>query len=712
MAGTKKRIIALLTGTTALAAIAVSTASAQVALLDAITIIATRTQEYAIDTLAPVSTIRQDQIQLINPTRTFDLFFGVPGVTFQERGDDPASAINIRGLQDFGRVAVLIDGARQNHQRTGHNADGLFYLDPEVIGGVDIVRGPTSNIYGSGAIGGVVSFRTKDVEDILSPGQRWGGVSRIEGGNRGQFLTSHFFAARPQENVDILFGGTFRGRDNYRDGNDTVWRFTENDATTGILKLTTRPAEGHQVKFSALQSDFNFFNGQPVAASSTIYDGRVQNSIVSIRWTYARPDDNVLNFDINTYYTRTDAFFVKIAGTPPNTTSGAIGDSRYFTIDTFGIDANNTSRFQTGALRHAFTYGVDAFQDQVSVGQTVGTASLFTPNGERVVSGAFLQLKTNYSSWLEIISAVRYDNYQLSSSVYESSGDRLSPKITLGVTPVTGFQPYVTYAEGYRAPAVTETLISGTHPAPASFVFLANPSLRPEVGKNKEIGFNLKYDNIARTGDSFRGKFNIFRNDVDDFIELVGLANGQTGAGGFTCASVFGCQQYQNITQAQIEGVEFETKYDTGLWYLAVSGQHLRGRNAITNLPLLKIPPDQIATTFGVRLRDGRLHMAVRWAAVDSKDRNEIPPLAGTPTLPPVGSYQLVNLYLNYALTSMATASFSVENLLNEQYARYGDTYPGAGQVNTAFPAQGIVFRAGLTVKFGDGVPMIPVAMN
>jgi hemoglobin/transferrin/lactoferrin receptor protein len=712
MTGTTKRIIALLTGTTALIASAMAfSASAQVTLLDAITIIATRTEEYAIDTLAPVSTVRRDQIELTNPTRTSDLFFGMPGVSFQERGDDPATAINIRGLQDFGRVVVLVDGARQNHQRTGHNADGLFYLDPELVGGVDVVRGPTSNIYGSGAIGGVVSFRTKDVEDVLSPGQRWGVLSRVEGGNRGQFLTSHFFAARPQDNVDILFGGTFRSRDNYKDGNGTVWPFTENNAASGLFKLTTRPAEGHQVKFNALQSNFDFFNGQPVAASSTIYDGRVANSIASVRWTYARPDDNLLNFDLSAYYTRTDANFVKIFGTPPNATSGAIGDSRYFTIDTVGFDANNTSRFQTGALRHAFTYGVDAFLDQVSVGQTVGTASLFTPNGERTVSGGFLQLKTNYSSWLEIISALRYDNYSLTNGAFESSGDRLSPKLTVGVTPVTGIQPYVTYAEGYRAPAVTETLVSGTHPAPAPFQFLPNPALRPEVGKNKEIGINLKYDSIFRTGDAFRGKVNAFRNDVDDFIELVGLVNGQVGEGGFTCTvAIFGCQQYQNITQAKIDGVEFETRYDTGLWYIAVSGQHLRGRRALSDIPLLKIAPDQIATTVGVRLRDGRLHLAVRWAAVDSKDRNEIPPVTGTPSYPPVGSYNLVNLYVNYALSRTATASFSVENLLNEQYARYGDTYPGAGQVNTAFPSPGVVVRAGLTVKFGDNVPMIPIA--
>ena len=107
----------------------------------------------------------------------------------------------------------------------------------------------------------------------------------------------------------------------------------------------------------------------------------------------------------------------------------------------------------------------------------------------------------------------------------------------LGVTPVAGFTPYVSYAEGYRAPSITETLIAGEHatgggpplfPCPSGnvglFCFLPNPALRPEVGKNKEAGLNLKDDGIFSAGDSFRGKFNVFRNDVDGYIDLVASA--------------------------------------------------------------------------------------------------------------------------------------------------------------------------------------------
>jgi len=74
-----------------------------------------------------------------------------------------------------------------------------------------------------------------------------------------------------------------------------------------------------------------------------------------------------------------------------------------------------------------------------------------------------VQLKNNYSTWLEIVSAIRYDRYDLDSANVSAGGDRFSPKITVGVTPVAGFTPYVSYAEGYRAPSITETLIAGEH---------------------------------------------------------------------------------------------------------------------------------------------------------------------------------------------------------------------------------------------------------
>jgi hemoglobin/transferrin/lactoferrin receptor protein len=706
--------------------------TATVQTLDTITVAATKTKERAIDSLAPVSSISLDQIQGLQPNRLSGIFYAVPGVSFQERGDDPATVINVRGLQDFGRVAVVVDGARQNYQRTGHNANGSFFLDPELIGGVDVVRGPTANIYGSGAIGGLVSFRTKDINDVLRPGERWGvDLSGTYGSNNNRGLGSVFGGVRATPDVDIFGGAVYRTQGNYKDGNGTEIGNTNNQVEAGLLKLTVRPALGHEVKFGATFQDYQYTIGQmntgPVATAaqralyqgSSVYSSDAKNYTGTVSWNYSLPSDNLFDSHVSVYGNRTDNDQTKTyhystggaaycgAGNFGNNISGCVGDKRSYTLDTFGIDANNTTRFNVGDWRNAVTYGFDAFQDDVITTDSRGNSNITTPSGIRTVSGGFIQLKQNYGTWFEAVSAIRYDRYNLQSGATNTGGDRFSPKITLGVTPVAGFQPYVSYAEGYRAPSITETVISGAHATgggPAFFVcpdgtsglfcFLPNPNLRPEVGKNKEVGFNLKYDNIFSASDSFRGKINLFRNDVSDYIDLVASTPVPTGFGSF---SQF--YQYQNIANARIQGFEAETMYDAGNWFVGVAGHYIQGKNVQTNIGLATITPRKVVTTGGVRLLDRTLILSAQWASYGAN--NDVP----TGYVPSTG-YELVNLYMTYAATKDIVFSASIDNLLNQYYRPYaipGSSTDGTTQNDVLWTSAGAgrVYKAGLKIHFG-----------
>lgn len=718
------------------ASAAVRDARAQVVVgvqaLDTITAAATKTKERAIDALAPVSSISLDQIQGLQPNRLSGIFYAVPGVSFQERGDDPATVINVRGLQDFGRVAVVVDGARQNYQRTGHNANGSFFLDPELIGGVDVVRGPTANIYGSGAIGGLVSFRTKDINDVLRPGERWGvDLSGSYGSNNNRGLGSVFAGVRATPDVDIFGGAVYRTQGNYKDGNGTEIGNTGNQVEAGLLKLTVRPALGHEVKFGAILQDYQYDVGQlnrgPVATAaqralyqgSSVYASDAKNYTGTLTWNYSLPSDNLFDSHVSVYGNRTDNDQTKTyhystagaaycgAGNVGNNISGCVGDKRGYVLNTVGFDANNTTRFNVGDWRNAVTYGVDAFQDDVITTDSRGNSNITTPSGIRTVSGGFIQLKQNYGTWFEAVSAIRYDRYDLESGKTNSSGDRFSPKITLGVRPVAGFQPYVSYAEGYRAPSITETVISGAHATgggPAFFVcpdgtsglfcFLPNPNLRPEVGKNKEVGFNLKYDNIFSASDSFRGKINLFRNDVSDYIDLVASTPVPTGFGSF---SQF--YQYQNIANARIQGFEAETMYDAGDWFIGVAGHYIQGKNVQTNIGLATITPRKVVTTGGVRLLDRTLILSAQWASYGAN--KDVP----TGYVPSTG-YELVNLYMTYAATKDVVFSASIDNLLNQYYRPYaipGSSTDGTTQNDVLWTSAGAgrVYKAGMKIHFG-----------
>ena len=709
-------------------------AAAPVQSLDTITVAASKTEERAIDALAPVSVVTLEQIQGLQPNRLSGILYQIPGVSVQERGDDPATVINIRGLQDFGRVAVVVDGARQNYQRSGHNANGSFFLDPELVGGVDVVRGPTANIYGSGAIGGVVSFRTKDINDVVRPGERWGVDMTGSGGtNSARGLGSIFGGVRADPNVDVFGGAVYRTQGNYKDGNGTEIGNTGNEIAAGLMKVTVRPADGHEIKLGGIFQDYQYNIGQPnrgpVATAaqralfqgSSVYASDAKNYTGTLTWKYNKPSDNLWDWNLSLYGNRTDNDQTKtahISTTPSaycggrfgNNVSGCVGDKRGYVLDTLGIDVYNTTRFNVGDWRNAVTFGVDAFQDDVRTSDSRGNSNITTPSGLRTVSGGFAQLKQNYSTWFEAVSAIRYDRYELHSPTVATGGggDRFSPKITIGVTPVAGFTPYVSYAEGYRAPAITETLISGAHATgggPAFFncpggtvglfCFLPNANLRPEVGKNKEIGLNLKYDGIFAANDSFRGKFNVFRNDVDGYIDLV--ASRPVPVPPFGSFSQF--YQYQNIAQARIEGVEAETMYDAGLWYVGVAGHLIRGKNVATNIGLATITPRKITTTGGVRLLDRRLILAAQWSSFGAN--NDVP--AGY--LPATG-YELVNLYLTWNATKDIVFSASIDNLLNQYYRPYaipGSSTDGTTQNDVLWssPGPGRVYKAGLKIHFG-----------
>ncbi|MDX8505849.1 TonB-dependent receptor plug domain-containing protein, partial [Mesorhizobium captivum] len=214
--------------------------AAEGTLLDKILVIS-RTGETAIQSLASASHVDQEQLERRMATTPNEMLLGVPGVTVQADARRVSSSINIRGLQDFGRVAVIVDGARQDFQRSDHGTQSIFYVDPELIKSVDVIRGPVANTYGSGAIGGVVFFDTKDAEDFLKPEETWAAsvTGRYETNGKG-WTTSASGAYRFNENWDALGNIVHRDYGDYKNGGGDTVAGTGFDVLSGLLKTTIR----------------------------------------------------------------------------------------------------------------------------------------------------------------------------------------------------------------------------------------------------------------------------------------------------------------------------------------------------------------------------------------------------------------------------------------------------------------------------------------
>ncbi len=107
---------------------------------------------------AATASLSQAEIQTRLPSNLVQALENVAGVNQVSEGQAAVPAV--RGLAG-GRTLILIDGARVNSERRA-GASATF-LDPEILEGVEVARGPGSVAYGSDAFGGVIAVTTKKV---------------------------------------------------------------------------------------------------------------------------------------------------------------------------------------------------------------------------------------------------------------------------------------------------------------------------------------------------------------------------------------------------------------------------------------------------------------------------------------------------------------------------------------------------------------------
>ncbi|WP_339139231.1 TonB-dependent receptor [Kerstersia gyiorum] len=120
--------------------------------------------------------LSRDDIERSRGTSVGDIFKGATGVLVGENRNSGGLDVNIRGMQGQGRVPILVDGSRQETTvyRGYSGVASRSYIDPDLIGGINIDKGPTLSAQGTGANGGLVSMRTIGVNDIITSGESFG----------------------------------------------------------------------------------------------------------------------------------------------------------------------------------------------------------------------------------------------------------------------------------------------------------------------------------------------------------------------------------------------------------------------------------------------------------------------------------------------------------------------------------------------------------
>lgn len=697
-------------------------ALAQSVELDSINVIATRDPSRFAYTPEKQS---KDSLLSKQATSVAAALEDIPNVDVRGGSRSIAQKPNIRGLSD-NRVVQVIDGVRQNFD-LAHR--GSYFLPMSLIQEIEVIKGPSSSLWGSGALGGVVAMRTPNALDLLKNNDKFG-VKIRQGYQTANNLSERdvsVFAAN--DKFDVLISGFYNNADNLRTGKGNKLNNTAYKQFGGLAKFGWQINDANRVELSHRETRFkqtapgnneveneltnekiidqikdfhgsndSFPRKNPSASETLKFYSGVKTRFGSVSYLsdqqipdqstvfnyYLTPDNPYLNTHIALYNNKTiEKEQRKVSGVKDQTK-----------LTTRGINLRNSSE-----LSHiSFVYGVDYMRDKIRTERgTNDKDAKFRAepyNANSNTTGVYLIAHIPlFGEKLLVSPSVRYDHYDTSSKTVKYKDNHLSPatKLTWIVTNWLDFT--AKYNEAFRAPSMQERFVSGAHFGAdiqglnAINKFVANPNLRPETAKNKEITANLHFDSLFKQGDKFKIEATYFRNDVKDFINLkiFNDANTNKSASASASASANGTllplptkSQYQNITNARLSGIELQAQYQTERLTLFTNYGSTKGKDKDSGEALSNIAASKIGVGVNYALVKDKFTVG---ATVTHYAAQRRVPKDHAVTYP---SYILTDLRATYAPLKgewkNLRLDFALENLFDRKYQPAFSLMEGTGR--------------------------------
>ena len=696
-------------------------ALAQSTELDSINVIATRDPSKFAYTPEKQS---KDSLLSKQATSVAAALEDIPNVDIRGGSRSIAQKPNIRGLSD-NRVVQVIDGVRQNFD-LAHR--GSYFLPMSLIQEIEVIKGPSSSLWGSGALGGVVAMRTPNALDLLKNNDKFG-VKIRQGYQTANNLSEKdvsVFAAN--DKFDVLISGFYNNADNLRTGRGNKLNNTAYKQFGGLAKFGWQINDANRVELSHRETRFK----QTAPSNNEVENELTNEQITKQIGEFHRPPDGFP--PITRSESETSAFYSKVKtrfGSVSYLTDQQIPDQStvfnyYLTPDnpylnthialynnktiekeqrkvsgvkdqtkltTRGINLRNSSE-----LSHiSFVYGVDYMRDKISTERgTNNKDAQFRAdpyNANSNTTGVYLIAHIPlFGEKLLLSPSVRYDHYDTSSKTVKYKDKHLSPatKLTWKVTNWLDFS--AKYNEAFRAPSMQERFVSGAHFG-ARLIggldtinkFVANPNLRPETAKNKEITANLHFDSLFKQGDKFKIEATYFRNDVKDFINLKIFNDANTNKSASASASANGTllplptkSQYQNITNARLSGIELQAQYQTERLTLFTNYGSTKGKDKDSGEALSNIAASKIGV--GVNYALVKDKFTVGATVTHYAAQRRVPKDHGV-TYP---SYILTDLRATYAPLKgewkNLRLDFALENLFDRKYQPAFSLMEGTGR--------------------------------
>ncbi|UCE27809.1 MAG: TonB-dependent receptor [Candidatus Coatesbacteria bacterium] len=616
-----------------------------------IQVTADRIEETARFTPASTGAVEADEITS-RGVRTFDQAIeSISGVQVNRTSPITTSSISIRGSSESqgggtgNRVLLLLDGRPAMNPDVG--SANWTLIPVGIVERVEVVKGATSPLYGTTAMGGVINVIT------VKPGDKTvAGISTEAGfyekppawmrwtGKRIYFNTLQGHIAKKMGKIGISAHVSRQMDEGYKENNDSEFY-------TGFGKFSYSPAgNADEERYATVEisgSGGKSENGRPHSWESPLRPLSIEPEDANDRQYKTWGDIDIaaelpltgrVTSKGHLYYHRNET---RTAYNP----DGRESDPQPEGFETKSVSEQAGVILQAEHLwggRQRFLGGaegslewVDGRPENLSYGRhRAGSTAVF------IMSETYLPFRTT------LTGALRYDYKKVLGTYVE---DQISPRVGLLIRPTDGTAIRTSYAAAFRAPTFAEMFLKEV---PSGHIFRPNPDLGAEHLRAFEVGINQGISERLNVDVAY------FHHKYYDMISWDHFF-----VGGESILTPY------NRDVAVIQGIDFNA-YAELFWDISVKGgyTYLNAKDRTPGAANETLPykPEHQLYFAGdwLLLRKLLLHCDIRY-------RSKIEEVVLYPESPP-GAYTLVNGKATYRLPKGFSVNFAVNNIGNEQY--------------------------------------------
>lgn len=730
-----------------------------------IVVTATRTAVKAEDIPVTITVKTDEQIADELATDIRDLVRFEPGVSVQRQparfgaalgatGRAGNDSFNIRGIGG-NRVLIQVDGVRvPDGFSFGAQASGRGdYVDIGLVKSVEILRGPSSALYGSDGLAGAVSFITSDPSDFLDGGKSIGGLVRagyssadeeysetvILAGRSGDWSVMAAYSRRDYKELDnkgtnpgvvlplpltgSLTSGLVAGTGPQR----TLPNPQDGRSDAALARIVYDPANGHKLRLTGEYLDTRLYtNGLTGVTATRNALGVVTSSVdrlegldtgtrkrVSLDWSWE--GEGAIDFARVALYWQDgeDRQYTEEDRTP------AADRTRLNSFENrvIGAAADARAVFATGAIAHRIVFGGDISKTRQQglrdgtvppFGETFPTRAF--PSTDFTRAGLFVGDEISVADGrLLLYPALRFDWYKLSPqddpllptfAGAGQDGSRVSPKFGAVFKIADEVRLFANYATGFKAPEPGQ-VNQFFENLPSGYTSIPNPDLGPERSTSFEGGMRFTNDAISLDVTAFSARYK-------DFIS-------QEQVDGSFLPGDPAVFQFVNLDRVRVKGAEarFEGRASSGL-YTTLALSYATGTQTglgFERVPLQSIDPLKLVAGVGYRAPGGRFggQVIMTHSARKEASRTVGVDTAGNPTTVCGGatcfrpdSFTILDATAFVRIVDGLTLRAGVFNILDKKYSWWSDVrgLASTSVVTDAYTQPGRNASASLSYRF------------